>query len=163
MGRLTGGRRVCGATGCDKVAIARGLCRTCYHRWWMTQSSNLSAGIRSDQPNPAKLQLQQERSRRYRHQNPDKARISARRYAETPAGKLARQRANERSKAWATTLRFLNRETPEAIAQKFPCLQAYLEQLIKQRPVSRTSIREILPEKILLELRRTSLNYVRYS
>lgn len=149
--------------GCDKLAIARGLCGTCYHRWWMTQPQNLSARIKSDDPDPAKLRHHQERNRQYRRRNPDKARMSIRRYAQSDAGKKARQQANERSKAWSATLRFLNRETPEAIAQEFPFLEEYVEQLVQHRPVSRMSIRSLLPETILQKLRRISLNCVRYS
>ncbi|MFQ3615871.1 MAG: hypothetical protein SNJ57_09320 [Cyanobacteriota bacterium] len=120
----------------------------------MTQSSSLSARVSGDRPDPVKLQHHQERNRRYRHQNPDKVRISVRKYAASPAGKLARQRANERSKAWAKTIRFLNRETPEVIAQRFPFLSVAI--IMQHRPVDRTSIKQLLPELELLQLRRAA-------
>lgn len=163
MGRLTGARRVCGTVACGKLAIARGLCGTCYHRWWMTQPQDLSASVKGEEPNPEKLLRHRQRNRQYRQHNLGRAQASAAFYALSDAGQAARRRANERSKAWAKTLRFLNRETPEAIAQKFPCLQDYAKQLVQYRPVSRTSIQKVLPEKVLLELRRISLNCVRYS
>ncbi len=128
----------------------------------MTQPNGLVATVQDQEPNPQKLSLHRERNRRYRQQHADSVHASVQRYVASDAGKAARQRANARSKAWNQTIRFLNRETPEAIAQRFPFLMPHLETIDKLRPLSRQSIREILPAGSLEQLQQASFNCVSY-
>lgn len=128
----------------------------------MTQPNGLVATVQDQEPNAQKLSLHRERNRRYRQQHPDNVHASVQRYVASDAGKAARQRANARSKAWGNTIRFLNRETPEAIAQQFPFLTPHIETIARLRPLSRRSIREVLPADSLERLRQTSFNCVSY-
>jgi hypothetical protein len=123
----------------------------------MTQTNSLTAVVAHGDPNPQKLLQHQERNRRYRQQQPQKVRDSVKRYSASDAGQAARQRANARSKAWEKTIRFINQEDPEAIAQRFPFLAPHLDTVLKVRPFSRRSIRESLPADQLERLRRNSI------
>ena len=151
---------ICTTLECTKPAIARGFCNTCYHRWWMCQPDSLTAAVANGNPNPQKLLQHQERNRLYRQQQPEKVQDSVRRYSESAAGQAVRRRANERSKAWEKTIRFINQESPEAIAERFPFLAPHLDTILKCRPFSRRSIRESLPEDQLKRLRQMPKNPV---
>ncbi len=56
---------------------------------------------------------------------------SVQRCVASDADKAAPQPVNARSKVWGNTILFLNRDTPEAIAQRFPFRSAHLETMLE--------------------------------